>query len=91
MSAHLSIHTKEEQTSIIRFLWAEGVKGAEIHARLCIQYGDNALPQRSIYKWIEMFKKGQTSVMDAEHSGRPSTSATDEKLEAVLVLPRAYP
>jgi len=53
--------------------------------------GDNALPQRSIYKWIEMFKKGQTSVMDAEHSGRPSTSATDEKLEAVLVLPRAYP
>jgi len=91
MSAHLSVCTKEEQTSVIRFLWAEGVKGAEIHARLCTQYGDNTLPQRSIYEWIEMFKNGRTSVMDAERSGRPSTSTTDEKLEAVLGLPRAYP
>jgi len=28
-----------------------------------------------------MFKNGRTSVMDAERSGRPSTSTTDEKLE----------
>ena len=81
MSACLSVCTKEEQRSVIRFLWAEGVKGAEIHTHLCTQYGDNALPRRSVvYEWIEMFKNGRTSVMDAEHSGRPSTSTTDEKL-----------
>jgi len=66
MSAHLSVCTKEEQRSFIRFLWAEGVKGAEIHARLCTQYGDNALPQRSIYKWIEMFKIGHRFAADDE-------------------------
>jgi len=43
MSASLSVCTKEEQRSVVRFLWAEGVKGAEIHACLCTQYGDNAL------------------------------------------------
>ena len=30
-----------------------------------------------VYEWIEMFKNGRTSVMDAERS----TSTTDEKLE----------
>ena len=56
MSARLSVCTKEEHRSVIRYLWAEGVKGAEIHERLRTQYGDNALPRRSVYEWIEMFK-----------------------------------
>ena len=86
MSARLSIYTQEEQRSVIRFLWAEGVKGAEIHARLCTHYGDNALSRRSVYEWIEMFKNGRTSVMDAEPSGRPSKSTTDEKLEAARAI-----
>ena len=86
MSARLSVCTKEEQRSVIRFLWAEGVKDAEIHARLCTQYGDNALPRQSVYEWIEMFKNGRTSVMDAKRSGRPSTSTTDEKLEEARTI-----
>ena len=86
MSVHLSVCTKEEERSVIRLLWAEGVKGAEIHARLCTQYGDNALPQRSIYEWIEMFKNGRTSVMDAECSGQPPTSTTDEKMEEATAI-----
>jgi len=67
-------------------LWAEGVKGAEIQARLCTQYGDNALPRRSVYEWKEMFKNDRTIVMDAERSGRPSTSTTDEKLEKARAI-----
>jgi len=39
MSARLSVCTKEEQRSVMRFLWAEDVKDAEIHACLCTQYG----------------------------------------------------
>ena len=85
MLARLSVCTREEQRSVIRFLWA-GVKGAEIHASLCTQYGNNALPRRSIYEWIEMFENGRTSVMDAERSGRPSTSTTDEKLEEARAI-----
>ena len=44
MSARLSVRTKEGQKSVIRFLWAEGVKGAKIQAHLWTQYGVNALP-----------------------------------------------
>ena len=86
MSAHLSVCTEEEQKSVIRFQWAEGVKGAEIHGRLCTQYGDNVLPQQSVYKWIEMFKNSWTSVMDAECLGWPSTSTIDEKLEEARAI-----
>ena len=86
MSARLSVCTKEEQGSVIRFLWAGGVKGAELYARLCTQYGDNAMPRRSVYEWIEMFKNGRTSVMNAERSGQPSKATTDKKPESLFSL-----
>ena len=60
MAAPLSVCTKEEQRGVIRFfLWSEGVPGAEIHRGLSAQYGDSALPQRSVYKWIKKFQHGR--------------------------------
>jgi hypothetical protein len=35
---------------VIRFLWSEGVSGAEKHRRLSTQYGNSALPRRSAYE-----------------------------------------
>ena len=61
MAAPLSVCTKEEQRSVIRFLWSEGVSGAEIHRRLSAQYGNSVLPQRSVYEWIEKFENVRTS------------------------------
>jgi histone-lysine N-methyltransferase SETMAR len=86
MSVRLSICTKEEQRSVVQFLWAEGVKGAEIHTPLCVQYGDNALPYQSVYEWIEMFKNGRRSVMDAERMGRLSTSTSGDKQEEARAI-----
>ena len=83
MTAPLSVCTKEEQRSVIRFLWSEGVSGAEIHRRLTVQYGNNVLPQRSVYEWIEKLKTGHTSVMHEEGAGRPSTATTDNNIEGV--------
>jgi hypothetical protein len=40
-----------------------------------------------------MFKNGRTNVMDAERSGRPSTSTTDEKQEeakAIILADELY-
>jgi len=81
MAAVLAVCTKEEQRAVIRFLCSEGVPGAEIHRRLSTQYGDSALPRRSVYEWIEKFKSGQTNVTHEEGAGRPSTSTTDEKIQ----------
>jgi hypothetical protein len=91
MSARLSICTKELR-SVLRILWAEGVKGvkgvkgAEIHTRLCAQYRDNALPRQNVHEWIEMFKNGRTSVTDAERSGRSLTSTTGEEQEEARAI-----
>jgi hypothetical protein len=57
MAAPLSVCTKEEQRSVIRFLWSEGVSGAEIHRRLSAKNGKSVLPQRSANEWIEKLKK----------------------------------
>ena len=89
MAAPLAVCTKEEQRAVIRFLWSEGVPGAEIHRRLSTQYGDSALPRRSVYEWIEKFKSGRTNVTHEEGAGRPSTSTIDEKIQQAREMVRA--
>ena len=83
MAAPLSACTKQEQRSVIRFLWSEGVSGAEIHRRLSAQYGNSVLLQRRVYEWIEKFKNGRTNVTHEEEAGRPSTATTDDNNERV--------
>ena len=39
MAAPLSTCTVEEQRSVIRFLWSEGVKHSKIYRRMKVQYG----------------------------------------------------
>jgi hypothetical protein len=75
MAAPLSVCTKEEQCSVIRFLWSEGVSGAEIHKRLSAQYGNSVLPQRSVYEWIEKFKNDRTKKEPDAHP-RPQLTKT---------------
>jgi hypothetical protein len=81
MATLLAVCTKEEQGAVIRFLWSEGVPEAEIHRRLSTQYGNSALPCRSVYEWIEEFKSGRTKVMHEEGAVGPSTSITEEKIQ----------
>jgi hypothetical protein len=53
MAATLSDCTIEEQRAVVRFLWAEEVKSAEIHRRMLAQYGASTMHQRKIYEWLE--------------------------------------
>jgi transposase len=75
MVAPLSDCTIEEQRAVVRFLWAKGVKSAEIHRRMLTQYGASTMHQRNIYEWIERYKEGGTSVTDgSRHHTRTNTS-----------------
>ena len=78
MNAPPAQSTREEQRTVVRFLWLEGSLGAEIHKRLLAQYGDNALSRRTVHEWIEKFESGQIRVKHAEGAGRPSTSTNKE-------------
>jgi hypothetical protein len=56
MVALISVCIKEDQCSVIRVLWQEGVSGTVIHQKLSAQYGHSVLQQWSVYKWIEQLK-----------------------------------
>ena len=60
--------------------------GAQIHLRMCAQYGDKVLSRRIVYEWIEMFENGRTSVTDAERFGCPVTATTTRNDERTLEL-----
>jgi hypothetical protein len=62
----LFICTKEEQRSVICFLWAESLPGPEMHRRITVQYGNSVVSQRMVYEWIERFKNGRTNIKSVE-------------------------
>jgi transposase len=76
MAAPLENCTREEQRSVIRFLWSEGVKPREIHRRMIQQYGGSCMSKRKVYQWVERFQEGRTSVIGEHRSGRPCTAVS---------------
>ena len=81
MASPLPVCTKEEQRSVIQFLWPEGVSGAAIHQRFSALYGKSELLQRSAYEWIEKFKNGRTNVTHDKGPGWPATPITEDNIE----------
>jgi len=61
-----------EIRSIIRFLNARNVLLSEIHHQICQVYGDNAMSDGMVRKWVRMFNEGRENVHDKARSGRPS-------------------
>jgi len=61
-----------EIRSVIRFLNARIVRPSEIHHQICQVYGDNAMSDGMVRKWVRMFNEGRENVHDEARSGRPS-------------------
>ena len=45
---------------------------SEIHHQICQVYGDNAMSDGMVRKWVRMFNEGRENVHDEARSGRPS-------------------
>jgi len=45
---------------------------SEIHHQICQVYGDNAMSDGMVGKWVRMFHEGRENVHDEARSGRPS-------------------
>jgi len=45
---------------------------SEIHHQICQGYGDNAMSDGMVRKWVRMFNEGRENVHDEARSGRPS-------------------
>ena len=61
-----------EIRSVIRFLNARNVLTSEIHHQVYQVYGDNAMSDGMVRKWVRMFSEGRENVHDEARSGRPS-------------------
>jgi len=61
-----------EIRSVIRFLNARNVLPSEIHHQICQVYGDIAMSDGMVRKWVRMFNEGQENVHDEVQSGHPS-------------------
>jgi len=46
-------------------------------------FKEEALSRTQVYEWFAWFKRGEMSVEDHPHSGRPSTSRTDENVKEI--------
>jgi len=44
----------------------------EIHHQICQVYGDNAISDGMVRKWVQMFNEGRENVQDEARSGRTS-------------------
>ena len=44
---------------------------------------EEALSRTQVFEWFARFKRGEMSIEDHPHSGRPSTSRTDKNVEKI--------
>ena len=73
MADDVSFH----QCTVIEFLVKEEIPAADIHHRLQRVYGDVCMGARSVGRWAQHFKDGNTSIQDQPRSGRPRTASTE--------------
>jgi len=86
MAVPLTTCTKEEQRSVIRFFYSEGVKPIEIHRRMKVQYGDACLSLQQVYEWTRKFMNGISSVTDSPRPGQAHRVVTPGSIATVEAI-----
>jgi len=79
-SCYGGMSTRLKQRAVIEFLSAENVTPDEIHRRLQVVYGENAV-NSTVNRWAIKFcecEPGRANIVDQPRSGRP-VSVTDDK------------
>jgi hypothetical protein len=61
-----------EMRPVIRFLNARNMKAADIHRQLCEVYGEHAMSDSVVRRWVRHFNEGRENVHDDPLRGRPS-------------------
>ena len=74
---------RTEQQICLRFCFRLGKTATETHEMLQKAFKEKALSRTQVFEWFARFKRGEMSVEDHPHSGRLSTSRTDENVEKI--------
>ena len=83
LSREIVMSDRTEQRICWRFCFRLGNTATEAHEMLQKAFKEEALSRTQVFKWFARFKRGEMSVEDHSHSGRPSTSRTDKNAEKI--------
>jgi transposase len=76
-----------EMRSVIQFLNARNMKPADIHRQLCEAYGEHAMSDSMVRRWVRHFNEGRENMHDDPRSSRPPeinedlVHAVEEKIQ----------
>jgi hypothetical protein len=54
----------KEQRSVVRFLWAKGLNGKDIHKEMFPVYDGKCLLRKAVHNWVKKFSQGRLKVAD---------------------------
>ncbi|GFQ82352.1 HTH_48 domain-containing protein [Trichonephila clavata] len=69
--------TRVEQRAYIKIAVLRGRNEMECHSEFVEALGNNALPYRTVARWVVKLKQGCVSTSDEQGSGRPVSVRTD--------------
>jgi hypothetical protein len=64
MATVLKDCTTEEQSSVVRFMWAKGLNAKDILKEMCPVYVGKCLSRKATHSWVEIFSQGRSKVPD---------------------------
>jgi hypothetical protein len=82
----MEIDQQLEQRFNIKLLVKLSKNGPKIHQMLQQAYVDDALKERTVFKWFQHFQEGREDPKDDARSGSLSTSSGNENIDRVHSL-----
>jgi len=82
-SREILMSDRTEQRICLRFCFLLGKMATEANEMLQKAFKEEALSRTQVFEWFTLLKRGEMSAEDHRHSGRPSTSRTDENVEKI--------
>jgi hypothetical protein len=81
MATVLEQYTKEEQRSVVRFLWAKRLNAKDIHTEMFPVYGAKCLSRKAVHNCVETFSQVPSKFADdARPVGEVAETAVNRML-----------
>jgi hypothetical protein len=81
MATVLGEYITEEQSSLVRILWAKGFNAKDIRKEIFHVYGGKCLSRKAVYNWVEKFSQGCSKVA---YDARPGAEVTETTVKRLL-------
>ena len=83
MPPPVSMDSKVEQRTVLRFLVHEGKKPIECWRQMCLVFGSRTMSKSRIRVWHKRFLNGRDSFKDDPHTGRPRSARCQRNIQRV--------